>query len=79
MAKINTVKEDLTLEDVDELLGGGDLDDTDFILVIGQDGILKSVFMPDVAPEEIPESLQKTLAEYGVLDLHYATGNQTLH
>jgi len=79
MAKINTIKTDLTYDDVDELLGGCDVKDNDYILVIGQDGNLKSVFMPDVDTDDIPESVQKTLAEYGVSDLNYASGNHTLH
>lgn len=79
MSKINTVRSDLTLDDIDDLLNGCDLSDDDYILVIGQDGELKSVFMPDVDATDVPESVQKTLAQFGVLDLHYVTGNTTLH
>ena len=79
MSKINTVRSDLTLDDIDDLLNGCDLADDDYILVIGNDGELKSVFMPDVDATNVPEAVQKTLAQYGVLDLNYVTGNTTLH
>jgi ABC-type uncharacterized transport system ATPase component len=67
MSKINTVRSDLTLED------------DDYILVIGHDGELKSVFMPDVDANDVPESVRQTLAQYGVTDINYVTGNTTLH
>ncbi len=79
MSKINTLRSDLTLEDIDDLINGCEVADDDYILVIGQDGELKSVFMPDVNASEVPESVQKTLAQYGVLDINYVTGNTTLH
>jgi hypothetical protein len=79
MSKINTVRSDLTLDDIDELVNGCDVADDDYILVIGHDGELKSVFMPDVDASEVPESVQQTLAQYGVVDINYVTGNTTLH
>ena len=79
MSKISTVRADLTLEDIDDLVTGCDVADDDYILVIGQDGELKSVFMPDVAAEEVPESVQRTLATFGIADINYVTGNTVLH
>lgn len=79
MSKINTVKADFTPEEIDDLLNGCELADDDYILVIGQDGELKNVFLPDVSINDIPDSVQKTLAQFGVSDLQFVTGNQTLH
>lgn len=79
MSKINTVRDDLTLDEIDDIVNGCDVADDDYIIVIGRDGELKSVFMPDVDPSEVPEQVQATLAQYGVHDLNYVTGNTTLH
>ena len=76
---INTVRADLTLEDIDDLVTGCDVADDDYILVIGQDGELKSVFMPDVSACEVPESVQRTLSQFGIADINYVTGNTVLH
>lgn len=79
MSKFNTVRSDLTLDDVDDLVNSCDLDDDDYIIVVGRDGELKSVFVPESGIGETPEKMQQILALYGIHDVDYVTGNQTMH
>lgn len=51
-----------------------DIDDTDYIFVVGEDGNLKSVLMPDEFENQItPENVEKILGIFQVNQLHSTT------
>lgn len=51
-----------------------DIDDTDYIFVVGEDGNLKSVLMPDEFENQItPENVEKILGIFQVNQLYSAT------
>lgn len=57
-----------------------DIQDEDYVFVIGPDGNLKSVMLPD---EEItfnpPEEIKKIMAIYNVSDLDFLSEPRVLH
>lgn len=56
-----------------------DIADDDYGFILSADGELKSVFLPDVIPEDLPENIQKLLAVFGILDISDLDTPQTLH
>lgn len=67
------VQSDLTDEETDALIEN--MADDDYILVIGSDGILKSLVMPMDDKQEMPETLAKIL---NMMNMPSSLG-QTLH
>lgn len=67
------VQNDLTEEETDSLIEN--MADDDYILVIGSDGILKSLVMPVDDNQEMPETLAKIL---NMMNMPSSLG-QTLH
>lgn len=65
---------DLDSEDIEVI------EETDYAIVIGPDGKLKSIFMPEgYVDEEIPENIQKIMAIFGVADATDVATTRTLH
>ncbi len=74
MSKQTTEHDELMEQFDDE-----DIADNDYVFVIGPDGDLKSVLLPDDVPFELPENIAKILEVYGITDVDDIEGNATLH
>jgi hypothetical protein len=55
-----------------------DIGDDDYGFIVGPDGELKSVFLPDSIPFKQTKKLQKILKVFGILDADQLD-NPTLH
>jgi hypothetical protein len=55
-----------------------DIGDEDYGFILGPDGELKSVFLPDVLPFKQPKNVAKILKMFGILDPEQLN-NDTLH
>ena len=53
--------------------------DEDYGFIIGPDGELKSVFVPDIPPFETPENVLKILNLFGIGDISEIEDLQTRH
>ena len=67
----------------DQELGMGDVYDTeisdeDYGFIVGPDGELKSVFLPDNLPFKQPKNIQKIFKIFGIRDAEQLD-NDTLH
>jgi hypothetical protein len=69
---INNYQEDIIDNDDD------DFNDEDYGFIIGPDGSLKSVMMPEHLMEDPPAEIIKILKIFGIKDIHNL-GNDTLH
>lgn len=55
-----------------------DIGDDDYGFILGPDGSLKSVFLPDHVPFKQPKNVAKILKMFGILDAE-KLDNNTLH
>lgn len=51
----------------------------DYAFIIGPDGELKSVFLPDELPFNPPKNIAKILKVFGIADISDIDGTETLH
>lgn len=56
-----------------------EISDDDYGFIIGADGELKSVFLPDNLPFAPPKNIIKILKIFGIFDIHDVEGTETLH
>jgi len=56
-----------------------DIGDNDYVFVLGEDGQLKTVFLPDEIPVDTPEKVQQILTVFGIDDIDNICKNATLH
>jgi hypothetical protein len=63
-------------EEVDE--GVDDFEEGDYGFIIGPDGELKSIMLPEDLFEDPPDEIKKILKIFGIFDV-YAMSNMTLH
>lgn len=63
-------------EEVDE--GVDDFEEGDYGFIIGPDGELKSIMLPEDLFEDPPSEIKKILKIFGIFDV-YAMSNKTLH
>jgi hypothetical protein len=64
----------------DELGYGIDIEDGDYGFVIGPDGKLKSVFLPETFELDPPREIQKILKIFGIKDVYQIDAEgHTLH
>jgi hypothetical protein len=68
--------QDLELE-IDEL--DAEIADDDYGFILGPDGELKSVFLPDVIPFKTPKNVAKILKMFGITDVGNVNSMATLH
>ena len=68
------LSEELAVEDG---LYDTEIEDDDYGFILGPDGELKSVFLPDNVPFDLPEKLAKIFQLFGITDP--AQTNTTLH
>jgi hypothetical protein len=55
-----------------------EISDEDYGFILGPDGELKSVFLPDVIPFKQPKNIQKIFKMFGIRDADQLD-NDTLH
>ena len=66
-------------EEVDEFLNEVDWADEDYAFIIGPDGKLKSVLLPETGVFVAPKNVQKILKIFGVRDIDDIDNDATLH
>jgi hypothetical protein len=72
--KMSKLSEELAIEDG---LYDTEIEDEDYGFILGPDGELKSVFLPETIPFDVPEKLAKIFEIFGITDPNQA--NTTLH
>lgn len=70
----NTEDDDLEMNVVD-----ADIADEDYVFIIGPDGNLKQILLPDDIPFELPENINKMLEIFGINDVNSLAVSTTLH
>jgi len=63
--------------ELDEL--DAEIADDDYGFILGADGELKSLFLPDVIPFKSPKNVAKILKIFGITDVSNFNTNPTLH
>ena len=76
MSKLTT--KSATEEEVPELFDG-DIADNDYVFVLGEDGQLKSIMLPDHVPMNVPKNIQKILKVFKIYDIDNLGKDATLH
>ena len=56
-----------------------DIADDDYVFIIGPDGNLKQILLPDEVPFELPENINKVLAVFNVNDVESLVVSPTIH
>jgi len=56
-----------------------DIADDDYVFVIGPNGELKQVILPDDLPFESPKNVSKILKMFKIWDIELLDGNDTIH
>ena len=72
---MSKLSEELAVEDG---MYDSDIGDEDYGFILGPDGELKSLFLPDVLPFKQPKNVAKILKMFGIRDPEQI-GNDTLH
>ena len=72
---MSKLSEELAFEDG---ICDSDIGEEDYGFILGPDGELKSVFLPDVIPFKQPKNIQKIFKMFGIVDAE-ALDNTTLH
>lgn len=76
------------IDDYDEFADGFDPEENhtheelaaeDYALIIGPDGKLKSIILPEHLPQETPSKLKEVLELLGVFDMALIGGKTTFH
>jgi hypothetical protein len=70
-----TTSQEQELQDVYD----SEISDDDYGFILGPDGELKSVFLPENVPFKTPKNISKILKIFGITDLENIDGDQTLH
>jgi hypothetical protein len=77
MSKLTKQQEE-QLEEIADMLDDT-LADDDYCIIVGPDGELKSIMVPDNVPFELPENVSKLFAVFGITDADNIAGNATIH
>jgi hypothetical protein len=77
MSKLTKQQEE-QLDEIADMLDDT-LADDDYCIIVGPDGELKSIMLPDDVPFELPENVTKMLAVFGITDADNIAGNATIH
>jgi hypothetical protein len=56
-----------------------DIADDDYGFIIGPDGELKTLFLPDNVPFKAPKNIEKILKILGINDISNVDQDQTIH
>ena len=72
---MSKLSEELAIEDG---IYDSDIGEEDYGFIVGPDGKLKSVFLPDHIPFKQPKNIRKIFKMFGIVDAE-ALDNTTLH
>ena len=75
MSKSISAGQEITVDDMHET----EIGEEDYGFILGPNGELKSVFMPEVIPFKSPKNVQKILKLFGVHDIERFNAGDTLH
>jgi hypothetical protein len=75
---MSKVTENLDYDDQDDMYDT-EIADDDYGFIFDSNGDIKSVFLPDHIPSQLPEKIQKLLELFGINDIDNIDGSQTLH
>jgi hypothetical protein len=67
------------IEDDEVDVVDADIADDDYVFIIGPDGNLKQILLPDEIPFELPENINKVLAVFNVTDVESLAVSPTIH
>jgi hypothetical protein len=56
-----------------------DINDDDYVFVLGPDGELKQVILPDAVPFHAPKNIAKILKMFKIHDIENLAGEEPLH
>jgi hypothetical protein len=56
-----------------------DISDEDYGFILGPDGELKALFLPDVVPFKAPKTVAKILKVLGIQDISNVDGTEPIH
>jgi hypothetical protein len=62
-----------------EELYSSDIEDDDYVFVLGPDGALKQVILPDDVPFKAPKNIAKILKIFNIHDIDDISGEETVH
>ena len=65
-------------QEIDEMYET-DISDEDYGFIVGPDGELKSLFLPDNVPFKAPKNIEKILKIFGIKDISNIDQDQTIH
>ena len=75
MSKISTATLDEEIED----FNNDELSEDDYGFILGPNGELKSIFVPENAPFKSPKNVTKILKMFGIYDIDDLTKEEPLH
>lgn len=70
-----TAQQEINQDDVYDT----EISDDDYGFILGPDGELKSVFLPESLPFKTPKNIARILKVFGITDISNVYNNQTLH
>lgn len=70
------LSEELAIEDG---IYDTDIEDEDYAFILGPDGELKSIFLPETVPFKTPKKIARILKVFGISDIGQVGGDITLH
>jgi len=70
-----TAQQDVNQDDVYDT----EISDDDYGFILGPDGELKSVFLPESVPFKTPKNIARILKVFGITDISNVYNDQTLH
>jgi hypothetical protein len=62
-----------------EELYSSDIEDEDYVFVLGPEGELKQVILPDDVPFKAPKNIAKILKIFNIHDVGDISGEETVH
>ena len=66
------------VEEYEELYSS-EIEDEDYVFVMGPDGELKQVILPDTVPFKAPKNIAKILKIFNIHDIDDIAGEEPLH
>jgi hypothetical protein len=70
-----TAQQDVNQDDVYDT----EISDEDYGFILGPDGELKSLFLPESVPFKTPKNIARILKVFGISDISNVYNDQTLH
>lgn len=70
---------DRIVEEIETDVYDTEISDDDYGFIVGPDGELKSLFLPDHVPFKPPKNIAKMLKIFGIQDISDIDGVETIH